>query len=99
MADQQIKSNVNTAISILASANGWITLGLTVGNLVVPLITGLITRIQQIGQGGEVVGYEIVIKADLAELDAVDKLAGDDLAAINAEFTRLGLPTVPVPPA
>jgi hypothetical protein len=92
-------SAAKNALSILADANEYVALGLQVGNLVVPLVKGLIKEIRVIGQGTETVSYEIVIQTDQAELEDVKKLSTDDLAAINEELTRLGLPTVVVPPS
>lgn len=90
-------STPNKVLSALASANGYIALGLQVGNLVLPLMKGLIKEIRTIGGGTETVSYEIVVAADMAELDAVDKLALDDLIAINAELHARGLPEIPLP--
>lgn len=90
-------SATRNALSILADTNEYITLGLQVGNLVVPLVKGVIRGIRSIGTGQETVSYEVVVQMDVAELEDVKKLSTDDLAAINEEFTRLGLPTVPVP--
>lgn len=87
----------NKVLSALASANGYIAIGLQVGNLVLPLMKGLIKEIRTIGTGTETVSYEIVVAADMAELDAVDKLALDDLIAINAELNAKGLPEIPLP--
>lgn len=90
-------STPNKVLSTLASANGYIAIGLQVGNLVLPLVKGLIKEIRTIGAGTETVSYEIVVQTDMAELDAVDKLALDDLIAINAELNARGLPEIPLP--
>jgi hypothetical protein len=91
-------STPNKILTALADANGVIALGLQVGAVVVPLVKGVIKEIRAIGSGTETVSYEIVVQADLAELDAVDKLASDDLAAINLELKVRGIPEIPIPP-
>lgn len=88
-----------TVLNALQSVNGYIALGLQIGNLVVPLAKGLISSIKKIGQGEENVSYEIVVLTDLAELDDITRLSTDDLSAINQELTRLGAPTLPMPEA
>ncbi|MGH8864302.1 MAG: hypothetical protein ACREVZ_06615 [Burkholderiales bacterium] len=92
-----MSSNPNAILTALQAANGYIALGLQVGNLVVPLVKGLILSIRKVGEGTDTVSYEIVVRTDLAELDDVVKLSTDDLAAINAELARQGAPLIPVP--
>lgn len=91
-----MSSNPNAILTALQAANGYIALGLQVGNLVVPLVKGLILSIRKVGEGTDTVSYEIVVRTDLAELDDVVKLSTDDLAAINAELARQGAPLIPV---
>jgi hypothetical protein len=79
----------------LKDANAIIVLGLEIAGQLVPLVKGAITEIRKIGGGSTTVSYEIVVKADAAELDITTQLAVDDLAAINAELARMGLPPVP----
>lgn len=79
----------------LGQSNQAIVLGLEIAGQLVPLVKGAIKEIKKIGGGSTTVSYEIVIQADAAELDAVTQLAVEDLAAINAELAKLGLPPVP----
>lgn len=83
-------------LQTLASANGYIALGLQVGEMVIPLVKGAIREIRSIATGVETVDYEVLLKVDGAELDAIDKLAWDDLLAINAELAARGIPEIPV---
>ena len=90
-------SSAANILGILQQANGYIALGVQVGNLLIPLGRGLIAEIRKIGAGSESQSYEIVVRMDLAEIEDTKKMSTDDLTAINEEFTRMGLPTVPVP--
>lgn len=85
----------NTVLSTLSETNEYVTLALEVAGVLVPLVKGAIKEIRMIGAQTETVSYEILLQADASELDAVDKLATDDLAAINAELAKRGLPPIP----
>jgi hypothetical protein len=87
-------STVNI-LSALSDSNQIITLGLEVAGQLVPLVKGAITEIKKISTGAKTETYQVVITADAAELDAITKLAADDLTALNAELARLGVPPVP----
>ncbi len=91
-------STPNKVLSALADANEYIAIGLQIGSVLVPLAKGTIQEIRTISTGVETVKYAVLIEVDGAELDAVDKLALDDLAAINLELRVRGLPEVPVSP-
>jgi len=90
------------AIAVLSEANGIATLALQIGTLVVPIIKGVVTKIEQVSSGASSVDYQVLITSDGAELDGIAKVALADLAAINAELARLKqtqLPSpVPTPP-
>lgn len=88
-------STVNNVLKVLADSNGEIALGIEAAGVVIPLAKGLVQEIKQIATGSESVTYTVLIQMDGAELDAIDKLAEDDLAAINAELVKLGKPPVP----
>jgi hypothetical protein len=90
-------STPNKVLTALANANGYVALALQVGETLIPLAKGAIKEIRSIGQGTETVSYEILLTTDAAELDAIDKLAIDDLTVINAELATHGIPPVPLP--
>jgi hypothetical protein len=94
---QKREKSMSTAniLSALSSTNQVITLGLEVAGQLVPLVKGAITEIKKISTGAKTETYQVVITADAAELDAITKLAADDLTALNAELARLGLPSIP----
>lgn len=91
-------STPNKVLTAIADANGYISLGLQVGAIVVPLVKGLVKEIRTIGAPQETVTYEVLVQVDGAELDAIDKLAIDDLTAINAELKARGVAEIPIPP-
>jgi hypothetical protein len=92
-------STAKAVLSSLQDTNGYVTLAIELAGELVPLGKGLVKEIKTIGTGGETVTYAVLLQMDSSELDATDKLATDDLTAINEELKRLGLPPVPVPPA
>ncbi len=92
-------STAKAVLTTLENTNGYVALAIEVAGELVPLGKALVTGIKEIAQGGQTVAYQVLLQMDAAELDAIDKLAIDDLTAINAELAKLGLPPVAVPPA
>jgi len=88
-------SALATLLKILEASNTYVSLGVTIAGVAVPLIKGLIAKIEGIGTGNVSISFSDLVAQDSAELDAIVNLADDDLAAVNAELTRLGLPTLP----
>jgi len=91
-------STPNKILTALADANGVISLGLEVAGVVVPLVKGAITEIRKLGTSTSNVTYQVVLEVDATELDSIDKLAVDDLTAINAELAARGITPVPIAP-
>jgi hypothetical protein len=87
-------STVNI-LSALSGTPSAVTIGLEVAGQLVPLVKGAITEIKKISTSAKTESYQVVITADAAELDAITKLAADDLTALNAELARLGVPPIP----
>jgi hypothetical protein len=81
----------------LADANGYVTLGLAVAGELVPLGKALVQEVKQIATGATTETYQVLLQIDGAELDAIAQLSEDDLAAVNAELAKLGIPPVPSP--
>ena len=92
-------STTGGVLQSLQGVNGVITLALNLGGVLVPLVEGLILEIKQIATGGETVTYQVLIQMDGEALAKVVQLSTDDLAAVNTELARLGLPQLTVPPA
>lgn len=91
-------STAKNVLSTIAGVENGVTLAIELSGQLVPLAVGMVREIRQVATGAKTVTYAVLIQTDAAELDAIDKLSTDDLTAINAELTRLGLPPVPVPP-
>lgn len=85
-------------LNVLTSLNGEVQLGVTIGNVVVPLIAGVIKSIKGSG-AGQTIEYTVVIQSEQAVLDSIIASGAADLAAINAELVRMGLTPLPVPTA
>lgn len=86
-------------LSALQESSGYVTLAIQVAGVLVPLGKALIGKIKSIGQGAVTIEFDALETQDLAELDAINQLSIDELAAVNAELTRIGLPTLPAPPS
>lgn len=84
-------------LGALSDTNTAITLGLEIAGQLIPLGKGLLRSIKAIGTGSETQSYVLLITADAAELDAIAALSLEDLAAVNAELTKLGkAPVIPI---
>ncbi len=92
-------STTKNILGALSDAGTIIGIGIPIAGQVIPLATGLVKEIRSIATGAVTVDYQILIQTDGAELDAIHKLAEDDLAAINAELAKLGQPQIPALPA
>jgi hypothetical protein len=97
--NQPAGSGLGTLLTILSASNEYVTLGVTVAGVAIPLIKALISKIEGIGTGNVTITFSDLVAGDLAELDAIQQLSTDDLTAVNAELTRMGFPTLPAPPA
>jgi len=83
-------------LSVLTASNGYVTLGIQLAGVFVPLVKGLIQKIEGIGAGNTTVTFSALVTADDAEIASIVQSADTDLAAINAELVRLGAPPLPV---
>lgn len=92
-------STTKNILGALSDAGTIIGIGIPIAGDIIPLATGLVKEIRSIATGSTTVDYQILIQTDGAELDAIHKLAEDDLAAINAELAKLGQPPIPALPA
>jgi hypothetical protein len=92
-------STASTILSILQESNGYISLGIQLAGVFVPLAKGLIQKIEGIGTGNVTIAFSDLVAADQAEIAKIIATAGTDLDAVNAELVRLGHPPLPTPPA
>jgi hypothetical protein len=84
-------------LTVLQGAGGYVTLGLELAGVFVPLVKGLISKIEEIGTGSVTIAFTDLVAADMKALDEIAQLSTEDLTAINAELTRVGAPTLPAP--
>lgn len=91
-------SPTSALLNVLTSLNGRVQLGVTIANVVVPLIAGVIKDIKT-GISGQTVEYTVVIQTERAVLDSIIASGASDLAAINVELVRLGIAPLAVPSA
>jgi hypothetical protein len=91
-------STTKNILAALSDAGQIIGIGIPIAGEIIPLAVGVVKEIRSIATGAETVDYQVLIQTDGAELDAIHKLAEDDLAAINAELAKLGQPPIPTDP-
>jgi hypothetical protein len=92
------KPSASSLLTALADVNGYVSLAVQLGELVVPIGKALVSKIASIGQGNATITFQLLVTQDEAELATVDQMSTDDLNAINAELVRLGKPALPAPP-
>jgi len=98
-AGSTTKTTAESILSILAGANGYVTLALTAAGVVIPLAKAAIQKIEGLGTANVTITFTDLVAADQAELLAIVQEAEADLTAVNAELARQGLPTIAAPPA
>ena len=91
--------SLSSVLSALASTNTYVSLGIEVAGVIIPLVKGLIQEIKQIATGEQTVAYQVLLQTDEGDLQQVITVSDADLAAINAELVRLGKSPLPVPAA
>jgi hypothetical protein len=92
-------STAASILTILQESNGYVSLGIQLAGVFVPLAKALIQKIEGIGTGNPTITFSDLVAADQAEIAAIVQTANADLAAVNAELVRLGVPPLPNPPA
>jgi hypothetical protein len=92
-------STAASILTILQESNGYVSLGIQLAGVFVPLAKALIQKIEGIGSGNVTITFTDLVAADQTEIAAIVTTANADLAAVNAELVRMGLPPLPNPPA
>lgn len=77
------------AIETLATVNQTVSLGLQLGNILIPVVAGMITSARKLEEDQGTVEYQVVIKMGRAELDAATEKFGAVLQLAQAELERL----------
>lgn len=89
--------SLSSVLSALAETNTYVSLGIEVAGVVIPLVKGLIQQIKQIATGEQTVAYQVLLQTDEGDLQQVITVSDADLTAINAELVRLGKTPLPIP--
>lgn len=90
-------SKAQDVLQGIATANGYVSLAITLGEEIIPLGKALVQEIRGIGQPVETISYALLLQQDTAELDAIEKLSTDDIDAINVELAKLGIAPIKKP--
>jgi hypothetical protein len=92
-------SKTLSLLQTLSDANGYVALAISAAGVLIPLGKALVSKIESIGKGSVTITFTDLVAADDAELATIVQSSGADLAAINAELAKLGLPPIATPPA
>jgi hypothetical protein len=87
-------ATAGSILTALTDVNGELTLAIQIAGVVIPLVVGLVQKIKSELSGTQTIEYTVVLKMGQDQLDKIIQGTGGDLAEINAELTRLGLPTL-----
>jgi hypothetical protein len=90
-------TTIASILQILQDAGGYVTLGVEVAGVVIPLVKAVVTDIKNAAEGGATETYTVLLTADAAALDAVDALALEQIEDINAYLGSIGAALIPVP--
>lgn len=88
----------SSLLSVLTSVNAELSLGMTIGNTVIPIIVGIVKNIKS-AASGPTVEYTVVLQSENAILDSIITSGAADIATINAELAKFGFPALAVPGA
>jgi len=91
------KPTASTILSALAQANGYVSVALQLGQVLLPIGIAAVKKIKDAATGVETITYQLLVTEDEAALQAVDASSTSDLAQINAELVRQGASPLPVP--
>ena len=81
----------------LTEANQAAALALTIGNVLVPVVKGIITDVQAKKAENGSITYQFVLTTGHDNLDAADADFVASLKEINAERVKAGLPELVIP--
>lgn len=92
-----VSGTLANILKALASVNGYVQLGMLVGEELIPIGKALIGKITAITTG-PTVDYTVELKIEQADLDSIVSGTVEGITAINAELARQGAQLVILPP-
>jgi hypothetical protein len=92
-----VSGTLANILKALASVNGYVQLGMVVGETLIPLGKALISEFKSV-ISGPTETYTVVLTLEESELDKIISGTVDGVAAINAELARQGAQLVILPP-
>ena len=90
-------ASINKILAALENVGGYVTLAVTVGEELVPLVKVAVAGIKSLFTTQPAVDYSVLVGDDFALLQGIETESATDIAADNADLTAAGAPTVPVP--
>jgi hypothetical protein len=88
---------MNTDIlQVLKKADHALVLATNVGGVLIPIIKGVATLIEEVTKGGEIT-YTVAIKTGCQNLNDADAMFTDIITKVNAERAKANLPPLTMP--
>jgi len=91
-----VSSAASNLLGLLAGTDSTVSIALTVGEALVPVIVGVVKDIKS-AVTGKTVEYTLVVQSTEEVLDQIIAEGQSDLTLINSELDRLGKPKLGVP--
>ncbi len=85
-------------LDVLKKADQAFVLATDVAGVLVPVIKGVVTLVEQVTKGNEIT-YTVAIKTGLQNLDAADAAFTDVINKVNVERAKANLPPLATPTA
>ena len=90
-------ASINKILAALDNVGGYVTLAVTVGEELVPLVKIAVAGIKSLFASSPAVDYSVLVGDDFALLQGVETQAATDIAADNAALSAAGAPQVQTP--
>ena len=90
-------ASIDKILAALDNVGGYVTLAVTVGEELVPLVKLAASAIKSLFAGGAAVDYSVLVGEDFALLQGVETQSAADIAADNAALAADGAAPVPTP--
>jgi len=98
-------ASINSVLAALEKVGGYVTLAVTVGEAIIPLVKVAVADIKSLFTRGQTVDYSVLVGEDFALLQGVETQAAADIATDDAALAADNQPPVlapaisPEPPA
>lgn len=85
------QSTANKILDAIAASGSLISIAVPIAGTLIPIVVSVVKSIEGVG-AAQTIEYSLVVQQDQAALDAIIAAGTADLATINAELVRMGMP-------